>query len=93
MEDVGSASSKTSRDLSKAADEAFKAVQEAHARYHEALADTDRSPDGALAYRQSGRDYASAVGQYTGAVMAWLSHMETNPENAVKLIRKGTSGE
>jgi len=82
---------KSSEDLRKAVVEAYQLVQQAHAGYHEALAiiaDTDHSPDGALAFQQRGREYGYAVRRYSDAVMVWLSHMETNRKNAVKQLSK-----
>ena len=88
--------SKRSAELRAAVDEAYRDVQQAHAQYYEALAimtDTPQSthPDGALALRQGGREYAHVVRRYSDAVMAWISHVETNREKAVKLLRKEES--
>ena len=47
---------KSSEDLRKAVVEAYELLHQAHAGYHEALAiiaDTDHSPDGALAFQHA----------------------------------------
>jgi hypothetical protein len=86
--------SKASAQLRAEMEEAYRNVQQAHARYREALAviaDTAEIgfyPDGALAFQQAGREYAGAVRSYSDAAMAWLSHVETNREQVVKLLRK-----
>ena len=87
---------KSSEDLRKAVVEAYQLVQEAHAGYHEALAivaDTDHSPDGALAFQQRGREYGYAVRRYSDAVMALLSHTETNRKKALRLLWKHTTAD
>ena len=97
MDDVGRSSSKAQQTatLYKAVDDAYQFIQNAHACYREYLsivADRDLSSDEVLAIQQHGREYASAVIKYSEAVMAWLAHVETNREDAIKLIRKAASG-
>jgi len=66
--------SKRSAELRAAMDEAYRKVQHAHEQYHEALAisadtaETSVTPDGMLALRQGGQEYAHVVRRYSDAV-------------------------
>ena len=89
------ARSKQPADLFEAVDEADRHFQEAKAGYKEALAivaDSGYCPDGNLALRQRAQEYDRAVKQYSEAVTTWLAYMETNREEALKLIRKEREG-
>ncbi len=71
--------------------DAFEQLQAAHVSYRDALAisiDTDQSSDGMLAIKQQGRVYANAVGQYSEAVMAWLTAVEASRADALDLLQK-----
>lgn len=73
-----------------AVDEAYRLLQKAHGGYKEALAiiaDIASSPDGEITLRQHSREYADAVTRYSEAVAAWLAYVETNREQAVKLLK------
>jgi hypothetical protein len=72
-------------------EDAFKALQNAHATYEHALEiliDTDLSSDGMLAIRNQGRTYAQAVKRYSDAAMEWLIVVETHRASARQLLQK-----
>ena len=76
----------------KALRDSYKLVQEAHANYEKAIAtatETELSPDGFFAIRQSGRVYAEAVMRYSNAAMSFLALMEADEAGAVKALHNG----
>ena len=73
---------------------AFESVQQAHSAYEDALAiasDTDLDREGFLALHQQGRAYAATVMNYSNAVMALLSYMETAKADAKSQLREAAS--
>ena len=73
---------------------AFEGVQQAHSGYEHALAiasDADLDREGFLALHEQGRAYAATVMNYSNAVMALLSYMETARADAKSQVREAAS--
>jgi len=73
---------------------AFEGVQRAHSTYERALtiaSDIDLDREGLLALHEQGRAYAATVMNYSNAVMALLSYMETARANAKSQLRGAAS--
>ena len=82
--------------LRQAMIDAFAALQLAQLKHEHAMEITsDTGPlskDGTTSIRQSGREYANALTQYTDAAMAWLAFSDLHLEDARKFARKTTGG-
>jgi hypothetical protein len=82
--------------LRQAMIDAFAALQLAQLKHEHAMEiTTDTGPlskDGTTSVRQSGREYANALTEYTNAAMAWLSFSDLHLEEARKFAQKTTGG-
>jgi hypothetical protein len=71
--------------------DAFRLLQDAHAKYKEALAfagDAELSSDKTLAVQRQGRVYAEAVTRHAEVAMAFLALVETNRDGTLKFLQK-----
>ena len=74
-------------------DNAYKVLQEAHAKYQQALAiaaDTEWSEDEMLEIREQGRAFAEAVTRYSNAVLNCLGDVESKESQYRKPVAAHT---